>query len=77
MTRGRSAVVLLLVGGSLAASGCTSGEPSSLASNQSMTVSQASPTPAKRRGLMVAGDSLGNSIFAESGQAVVTVPDRE
>lgn len=33
--------------------------------------------PARRRGLMVAGDSIGRAMFSENHPTLATVPDRD
>jgi len=79
MKRGRTATAWLMTGAALSLAGCGNGGNSSseLASNEPMTISTATPTPARQRGMMVAGDSLGQALFATESTTVVTVPDRD
>ncbi len=79
MKRGRTATAWLMTGAAMALAGCSSGGSSSseLASNEPMTISTATPAPARQRGMMVAGDTLGRALFTSDSAAVVSVPDRD
>lgn len=54
--------------------GCSSGQSNS--GGMAATDSLNAP-PARQRGLMVAGDSLGRAVFSENHPALANVPDRD
>jgi hypothetical protein len=62
----------------LAAAMCGAGGCASSKESSGMSAGEpAAHEPARRRGLMVAGDSLGRAMFSENHPTLATVPDRD